>query len=233
MSFDGFPPGRVAYTRIPEPLFSELLPQIDHLGELKVTLYALWKLAHMEGDLRFLREADFLADDRFTSGLAAEPEDIESALSEALGRAVKRGTLLKVDDPRGEVDPPLYFVNTPKGRAAVQAIQQGEWRPQPGDSASPVLRPTPPNIYRLYEENIGPLTPMIAEALQDADESYPLFWIEEAIQIAVKNNARNWRYVEAVLERWQKEGRYEREDRRDSEEDRKRYVEGKYADLIE
>lgn len=229
MAFDGFPDGKVQFSRIPEPFFSELLTQIDHLGELKMTIYALWRVERMSGEFRYLREADFFGDERFMFGLAAAPEEAESTLRESLQRAVERGTFLKVN----QNDQPIYFINTPKGRAAVAAIQSGEWRHQPEDEVAVALRPTSPNIFELYEQNIGPLTPMIAETLRDAEESYANTWIEEAIQIAVEKNARNWRYVEAILTRWQKEGRYEQEDRQNSEQDRRRYVEGKYADLIE
>jgi hypothetical protein len=43
-----------------------------------------------------------------------------------------------------------------------------------------------PNLYRLYEENIGPLTPLVADALRDAENTYAIEWIEEAIRIAVQ-----------------------------------------------
>jgi DnaD/phage-associated family protein len=95
------------------------------------------------------------------------------------------------------------------------------------------LIPQAPNIYHLYEENIGPLTPMIADTLQEAEQSYPYVWIEEAVRIAVENNVRRWTYVEAILKRWQEGGRDERTDRRDTEKDRRRYVEGEFSDFIE
>jgi len=63
------------------------------------------------------------------------------------------------------------------------------------------------SVYSVYEANIGPLTPMIADALDDAESEYPLPWILDAIQIAVERNARNWRYIEAILRRWQAEGK--------------------------
>ena len=74
---------------------------------------------------------------------------------------------------------------------------------------------------------------MIAETLRDAEETYPASWIEEAIRIAVENNVRNWRYVQAILEDWRTRGRDEREDRGDSEKARRRYIEGEFADFIE
>jgi DnaD/phage-associated family protein len=66
---------------------------------------------------------------------------------------------------------------------------------------------------------------MIAETLREAEQTYPMAWIEEAIRLAVEHNKRSWRYAAAILERWQQEGRDEREDRRDSEAARRRYAE--------
>ncbi|MCK4962934.1 MAG: DnaD domain protein, partial [Anaerolineales bacterium] len=60
---------------------------------------------------------------------------------------------------------------------------------------------------------------------------YSTQWIEDAIRIAVENNVRKWRYIEAILEGWLTRGRDEREDRGDSEKARRRYVEGEFADF--
>jgi len=89
-----------------------------------------------------------------------------------------------------------------------------------------------PNLFHLYEENIGPLTPLISDTLQEAEETYPLEWIEEAIRIAVQRNVRNWRYIDAILSSWQKEGRVEK-DRRNPQENRRKYIEGDFSDIIE
>ena len=69
MPFAGFASGKTHLTRIPGQFFSELLPEIDHLGELKVTLYALWFVERMEGKVRFLTQSDFSADERRTARL--------------------------------------------------------------------------------------------------------------------------------------------------------------------
>lgn len=53
--------------------------------------------------------------------------------------------------------------------------------------------------FKIYEQEIGGLTPMIADAIKDAEKTYPLDWIPEAIAIAVQKNIRNWKYVEAIL----------------------------------
>jgi DNA replication protein len=137
---------------------------------------------------------------------------------------VARGTLLEATVDIESKPERLYFLNSPRGRAALAAIQRGEWR-YSGDAQHPLeIRVDLPNIYRLYEENIGLLTPLIAEELKEAESVYPAEWIEDALRIAVENNARNWRYVRAILDRWKEKGRHERKNRRDTEKDRRRYA---------
>src|SRR3989304_3229561 len=232
-AFSGFPAGKVRFTRIPGPFFSELLPQIDNLAELKVTLYALWKLERMEGKHRYLQLEDFSDDEIFMSGLGAEKKPALAALKDGLKRAVKRGTLL---DTQLELDSKarsFYFLNSARGRESIQAIENGEWHPS-GDPRYPIeLVQERPNLFTLYERHIGPLTPMIADALKEAEHEYPQEWLEEAVRIAVENNARAWSYVEAILRRWQEEGRDERRTQGDSEKDRRKYVEGEFSDFIE
>ena len=82
------------------------------------------------------------------AGMGDTPEDAEEALLEALRRTVARGTFLQTSFLQENGELIIYFLNTPKGRASVLAIQRGEWRPSEIDAAPAVLRPTPPNIFR-------------------------------------------------------------------------------------
>jgi len=231
--FTGFPEGKMHFTGIPDLFFRTLLPEIVHLGELKTTIYAFRLLHRVEGAFRYLRRENFSQDLVFMKGLAEDPEQAGKILDQALLLCIERKTFLRtsIEMETGHQD--LYFLNSPKGRAAILAVEAGEWR-HSGDADAPVeLVPQAANIYILYEENIGPLTPMIADTLQEAEQSYPYTWIEEAVRIAVENNVRRWTYVEAILNRWQEGGRDERTDRRDTEKDRRRYVEGEFSDFIE
>ena len=229
--FPGFPEGNPSTTPVPGPFFSELLPAIDHLGELKLTLYVLWLLHRKPEAVPYLQREELLGDDLLREALAGSGSAFADALSDALERAVARGTLLKGSLETSGGEQQFYFLNSPSGRAAAQALQQGEWRPS-GDPAQPLeLRLERPNIFNLYEQNIGPLTPMIADRLREAEKTYPETWVEEAIGIAVENNVRKWRYVEAILEDWQTRGRNEREDRGDTEKARRRYRQGKFRDF--
>jgi DNA replication protein len=225
--FAGFPEGPVRMTPVPETFFAELLTPIDHLGELKVTLYALWRLSQQDGPIRFLPLSELTADGELLSALGASGKPGEQALRDALERAVARGTLVAVRaEESGEV---CYFLNSPRGKAAAEGLAAGRWKPEGVPHAA--RRVERPNIFSMYEQNIGMLTPMIAEILRDAEKEYPAGWIEEAMRIAVEHNARSWKYIAAVLERWKKEGRGEK--KTSAEEERRRYIEGEYADFIE
>lgn len=230
--FAGFPAGKVRLVPVPVTFFTELLPEIDHLAELKVTLYALWFLDRQEGPVRFIRYTDFNRDRVLMKGLGSDAAQAEDNLLDGLQRAEKRGTLLRAPQQDRSPQGAFYFLNSPRGRAALKAYRQGDWSPDHQSHVAVSIEAEKPNIFRLYEENIGLLTPLIADALQDAEQTYPVEWIEEAIRKAVQSNVRRWRYVEAILQSWQKEGRYGT-NRRDSQEDGKRYLEDEFADFIE
>jgi DNA replication protein len=221
-TFSGFPAGKVRSVAVPEPVFTDLVPIIDDLVELKLTLHVLWRLGQQQSKVRYLRRADLAADQMLLASLGSSPNE---ALAAALARAVERGTLLRTETLDGEAGDEIYFANTPKGRAAVEAIARGEW-PDELESAGR------PNVFALYEQNIGLLTPLIADELREAEQTYPAEWIEEAFREAVSLNKRSWKYIRAILERWRTEGRGDEAGQRPSEADRRRYVEGEYGEYI-
>ena len=230
--FQGFPSGKTRQIPIPASFFLDLLPQIDHLDELKVTLYAIWLLSMQEGNLRFLRHRELLADETLLNALRKEPAYAKTALADGLERAWLRGTLLKSSPPNGGDEDTVYFLNTARGRTAQKALAENRVDLPEASGILAGLVADRPNIFRLYEENIGPLTPLIADSLRQAEADYPAAWIEKAVRIAVENNVRRWRYVEAILKSW-KEGGVNGKGRQGSEADRKRYLEGEFSQFIE
>lgn len=207
-SFHGFQTDDLALIRLPEAFFTQLLPLINDLQHLRLLLYIFWRLEQQESKVRYLQFKDLTSDPLLMQMIGGE-----KALRQALEGLINLGAVLQAG--LEHLDQMLYFINAPQGRAAVEAISQGEWR-STSETLPPVyLRAEQPNIYQLYEENIGSITPMMAEILKADEADYPASWIEEAIRIAVKRNARNWKYVQAILERWQKEGRGDEKNRRD------------------
>ncbi len=94
--FNGFPPGKLHTTTVPNLFFSELLPAIDDLAELKLTIYCFWALQQQEGDYRYLLRREVLSDDLFLKGMDSDLDRAAQMAQHALERAVARGTLLHV-----------------------------------------------------------------------------------------------------------------------------------------
>ncbi len=228
--FEGFPAGARAIA-IPNLFFTALLPRIDDPAELVVTVNFFFAQTRKKGQPRFLTYAELAADDSLAAALGSLEE---GALRRGLNAAVQRGTLLRLaveQDGRGEE---LFFLNTPGGRRAVAAVKAG--RLELGHLAPEVEagREPLPNIFALYEQNIGTIGPLIADELKDAEARYPQEWIEAAFREAADLNKRSWRYIAAILRRWEAEGPNYEKAGRDTEGDqgRRRSLAGRYQHLV-
>ena len=216
--FSGFSP-KSKFTSIPNIFFSEVLPQINDLAELKVTLHIIWALYQKRGYPRYVTYGELLSDPTLINGLKTEGSPPE-LLRRSLDQAVSRGTLLHLTLERNGEAQDLYFVNTEADRTAVARIESGELETGALVKAEPYqISPEQPNIFTLYEKNIGMLTPIIAEELKEAEKLYPASWIQDAFKEAVDLNKRSWRYISRILERWAAEGKDDGEPGRDSKAD--------------
>lgn len=63
-----------------------------------------------------------------------------------------------------------------------------------------------PNIFQIYEREIGVITRTISEELKDAEKEYPPDWVDEAVKIAVAANKRQWNYIRGILKKWKAQG---------------------------
>lgn len=62
------------------------------------------------------------------------------------------------------------------------------------------------NPFRVYEQEIGPLTPSIAEGIGELVKEHTAHWVCEAFRECSKNGKRSLGYAEAILSRWAVEG---------------------------
>ena len=232
---NGFP-AKMQFTPLPNFFFSNLLPQISDITELKTTLHILGALYHKRGYPRFITYSELLANKSLMSSFKEATEPPDKVLKSALEMATKRGAILHVVLDRDGTPEDIYLLNTESDRQIVTKIQNGEL-PLPGLKAKGQTYTEleePPDIFTLYEQNIGMLTPMIAEELREAEKLYPLNWIKDAIKEAVALNKRSWRYIAAILERWSAEGKSNGTYRRDStkKEGPDKYIKGKYGHMV-
>lgn len=94
---------------------------------------------------------------------------------------------------------------------AKQKLKQMPSKNVPSTSTSTLINnnddgSTRPEIFDLYEKEIGPLTGKISEWLKDAEKRYPPEWIRYAFDAAIRANVRRWNYIDGVLKRIEVEG---------------------------
>ncbi len=232
--FQGFP-ARMEFTSIPNVFFSSLLPQITDMAELKTTLHVIAALYRKKGHPRYVSCGELLADTGLMDGLKAIGDSPEDVLRGALKMAAERGTLIRLALDKDGDSEDVYLLNTASDRQTVAKIESGELK-------LAGLKPSPqayvaveelPDIFTLYEQNIGMLTPMIADELRDAENQYPEGWIRDAVKEAVLHNKRSIKYIAKILENWSVEGRSDGTYQRDSKKtDPDKYVKGKYGHMV-
>jgi DnaD/phage-associated family protein len=232
--FEGFP-ARTEYTALPNIFFSGLLPQIDDLAELKTTLYTLSMLYRKKGYPRYVSYQELLANDSLMAGLKTKDESPELTLQKSLEKAVGRGTLLSVAVEKDSASEDVYFLNTVSNRQVIEQVENGEVELAGLKTSDKKYVPPEevPDIFTLYEENIGILTPMIADELREAEKLYPVEWINDAVKEAVLYNKRNIKYILKILENWAAEGKSDGTHQRHPQKtDPDKYIKGKYGHMV-
>lgn len=214
--FGGFLVATEPAVTIPQTFFTDVLPQLTELAEIQVSL-AIFRLAAAAGGIESpVGEHAVLRDRPLREALrvVGSPREPDRRIATGLDLAVGRGTLLRFaaehEHERESQRDVWYYVNTPVNQALVAAMGRGAVAPPVAlwqDGKVPRVVPERPNVFRLYEQNIGLLTPLIADHLVDALERYPTDWIEDAIAEAVSYNRRSWRYVQRILDNWAAAGR--------------------------
>jgi DnaD/phage-associated family protein len=233
--FGGFP-AKMEFTPLPNLFFSTLLPQINDISELKVTLHIFKDLYYKRGYPRFVTYRELLGNMSLMKSLRETTNHPGEVLRKALEMANQRGTFLHLVLDRDGLTEDIYFLNTESDKQVIAKIQSSELNLTGLKAVGHTYVETEeqPDIFTLYEQNIGMLTPMIAEELREAEKLYPVTWIKDAIKEAVNQNKRKWSYILAILERWSAEGKSDGTYRRDSAEKTgpDKYIKGKYGHMV-
>lgn len=196
--FAGFAAGGRA-TAVPNAFFTGVLPQIDDPAEMIITLYFFFLWQQVRRYPKHVTYNDLATEAPLRQALSHLSGGTDAALREGLSLAVKRGTVLRAS--AGGVDSEVYLLNV----AAAQKTLQRLTKAQVAETEAEAMGP-PPNVFSLYENNIGAISPLIVQDLVDSEERYPAEWLEAAFREAVRQNKRSWRYIQRILERWALEG---------------------------
>ncbi len=181
---------------IPSTMLDSLLEEIKDVAELKCTLRFFWMLSQQKGQPRMVKSNTMVSDQVLLSALGSSVE-----IQRGLDLAVSRGTLLEMFTRTEKA----YLLHTPDNENLVKQQDNITRKADPSPDLMP--RAVKPNIFRLYEENIGMITPLLSDELRETEEIYPAEWVLAAFKEAVDRNKRNWKYIIRILERWSSEGR--------------------------
>jgi DNA replication protein len=204
-AFTGFPDSGLA-TTIPNLFFAQVMPRIERAEEMIVSAYFFYAAGQSDRSRRprFVTREELAADKALIRSLTNLCGDGQEALEAGLLLAVQRRTLVRGLAESNADGTQIYAVNTPSNRRALESLAGARI-----DTAEPLPAASgtaTPNVFALYEENIGTITPLVADELREAERRYPAHWLEAAFREAVANNKRSWRYVERILRRWETEG---------------------------
>jgi DnaD/phage-associated family protein len=238
-----FPRG-VQFTPVPNPLLAGILEEITDIGELKITLRVIWALNRKKSQLPYVTARELSADRSVGAMLGVTGDELERAVDRSLKLAVQHGTLLEIpaseSGREGRNGESRYLLNTELVRSSL--VRKGVDLPEPFTwDSEPRAGPGAETqqaearselhhgVYKVYEENIGVMSPLIAESITSALQEHPESDVIDAIRVAVEANARSWKYVTAVLRRWATEGR-DGKDRRETDGKPERHSEANRSD---
>lgn len=187
--------------------FAEIICSVDCQKDCVILLLTVFQLLGKQERPTWILDSYLLAD-AVKPALSGSVDRYEIALAEALEAQL----LFAYTEFR---NPGMHYLipTTPAGARLYNALINGEISIREVDQALPVSLQPKPNLYELYEQNIGMLTPMIADQLKLDEAEYPYEWIVEAMDEAVQHNARNWKYVSAILKSWKDKGRGSRDEK--------------------
>jgi len=195
MIYEGFPKG-VRNIPVPSPIFGPLLEQIDTLDELKCTLRLIWLIQKKGGRNQYLTEAEIKSDRILSNSLGNH--NVMKTVRAAVARGVFIYFLSKPNMTQ------IFTLNSEYGR---KLAETSDWITVENDPEPWHSEESLPTVFTLYEQNIGIITPIIADKIKEAEDLYPSSWIPEAISESVTNNKRNWNYISTVLESWKTRGK--------------------------
>jgi DnaD/phage-associated family protein len=226
---------------VPRSFFERHLGRIRDVAALKVLLTIYERAATLDETEQYVAEDELFSDRRLLDGLrwTATTRPPVGEVRRGIDMLVAHDAIVRICVEENDQSSFWLMPKEPENVTRLNTIISGgaafPFRTSPA-VPEPRVAIERPNVFRLYEQNIGMLTPLIADQLIEAIELYPERWIEDAIGEAVSLNRRNWRYIQRILQRWETEGRGDETDRRNQGASGfvqpEKYLHGKYSSLF-
>ena len=172
------------------------IKRINDLDTLKCMLRIFDIVAKANDAMTIPIQQKTLLKDALLLNYLGKPNEIMKALQNAL----QLGLLSQHVDSDDEIEYTLIYSDTVNYNQNQSRTANDHNRYDKNTLAST-------SIFKIYEENIGLVTPLVAESLAEAEKRYSSQWIVEAFKLATTRNKRSWAYISRILERWFIEGK--------------------------
>ena len=172
------------------------IKHINDLATLKCMLRILDIVAKSNNAMTIPIQQKTLLKDALLLNYLGKPNEIMKALQNAL----QLGLLSQHVDSDDEIEYTLIYSDTVNyNQNQSRTANDHNWHDKNTLAST--------SIFKIYEENIGLVTPLVAESLAEAEKRYSSQWIAEAFKLATTRNKRSWAYISRILERWFIEGK--------------------------
>jgi DnaD/phage-associated family protein len=145
--------------------------------------------------IQAMNDKGIIANDRLANWEKRQPKREDDSSERSKLYREKKRTVTQSDADSEQVTPRLRVDIDKDKEEEEEKETEAELQPPPSS-----------NIFSLYETEIGIITPFVADELALAEKEYPGAWFEPAIKEAASHNARNWKYVVAILKTWKAKG---------------------------
>ena len=204
MGFDGFTSG-APVTPLPQALLRDLVPAMSDPAELIVSLYAIEAIARQRRYPRRVSLSDLRESRSLIEALASfcPDREVEDAFLQGLDAASNRGSLLMARSVQDGGWVEWIALNDADGKRAMASASmllaaRGVYGREAVHSSAP----------EIWQSAFGTaMPPILSEQVKAAESRYGSDWMRDAFAESAANGVRSWRYVQAILERWETEGR--------------------------
>ena len=204
MAFDGFTSG-APVTPLPQALLRDLVPTMSDPAELIVTLYAVEAIARQRRYPRRVSLSDLRESRSLIEALASfcRDREVEDAFRQGLDSASERGSLLMARSVQDGGWVEWIALNDADGQRAMASASM-----PPATRSAYGREPVNSSAPEIWQSAFGTaMPPILSEEVKAAESRYGSDWMRDAFAESAANGVRNWRYVQAILERWETEGR--------------------------
>ena len=200
-------PKDIRYTPTPNLVFGKLLNQIDDINDLKFILRIIWMINQIKRVPKYVTIEEIMADKIVHAIINTKSNTPTHATCLSMIKNPQFSNLLICHEicTSKSTNTAVAF-NTSRNKTMLNKtknLDKSDSVFQPDGDVSKESH----NIFKLYEDNIGTLNPIIADELKIAETTYPDTWITSAFKESVLRNKRSWNYIKTILENWHREGK--------------------------